>query len=255
MRGAGNPYHGPLLGWAVVTVSVALTERDLAVLTWLGEMFGAPLPVVRDLLVRAGAPTESAPGAGWRQAGEVPDALAVARKWAGRMVAAKLVTRSRPLGATWVAPTRAGLDFAGLDYGTWKPVGWKLEHVAAVGRLRLKLEAQYPEATWTSERAIRSRWAGSGARVRYADGQLDFPGTTCVGVEVELHRKKHAEYEGIGQDIDPAFDQVWWFVPAPRGNHGAEVVWLRGVLAGILKPGRPEHHVIPLTGELAGVLR
>jgi hypothetical protein len=107
---------------------------------------------------------------------------------------------------------------------------------------------QYPEATWTSERAIRSRWTGSGARVRFADGQLDFPGTTCVGVELELHRKKPHEYEGIAGDVDPAFDQVWWFCPPEL------VAWLRGVLDGLPKPPRPEHHVIALAGELATVL-
>jgi hypothetical protein len=234
---------------------VALTQRDLAVLTWLGEQYGAPLGVVRELLARHAPAAPGPAGAGWRQAGSAPDALAVARKWAGRMVRAKLVTCSQPLGGTWVVPTRAGLDFAGLDYKAWKPAGWKLAHVAAVGRLRLKLEAQYPEATWTSERAIRSRWAGSGARVRYADGQLDFPDSTCVGVELELHRKHARDYDGIAADVDPAFDQVWWFVPSYAVAHAAEVVWLRGVLEAIPKPARPEHHVIALAGELAGVLR
>jgi hypothetical protein len=239
-----------------VVVVTVLTERDLRVLTWLGEMFGAPLGVVRELLEGHPARPRTVPaGAGWRLAGVAPDRLAAARKWAGRMVAARLVRVERVLGQLWVVPTRAGLDFAGLDYGTWKPVGWKLDHVRAAGRLRLRLEAQYPEATWTSERAIRSRWAGSGARVRYADGQLDFPGSTCVGVELELHRKQRHEYDGIAADVDPAFDQCWWFVPADPRNHAAEVAWLRGVLDGIPKPARPEHHVIALSGELAGVLR
>jgi len=236
-------------------VTVSVSERDLAVLTWLGEMYGAPLPVVRDLLGRH--PAQPVPAAaGWRQPGETPDDLAVARKWAGRMTRAGLVYCQRPLATTWVIPTRAGLQFAGLSYAAWKPSGWKLEHVAAMCRLRVKLEGQYPEATWTSERAIRSRWAGSGARVRFADGQLDFPGTTCVGVELELHRKHPRDYESIAADVDPAFDQVWWFVPTRDGGFRGstvEVAWLRNVLGDIPKPERPEHHVIALSGELRGV--
>ena len=236
-------------------MSVALTERDLAVLTWLGEQYGAPLGVVRELLAQHAPPPAGPAAAGWRQAGETPDGLAVARKWAGRMLRAKLVACQRPLGATWVVPTRAGLEFAGLEYKVWRPTGWKLGHVAAVGRLRLRLAALYPEATWTSERAIRSRWAGSGARVRFADGQLDFPGTTCVGVELELHRKDPRTYEGTVADVDPAFDQVWWFVPSPSGGPKVEITWLRAVLEAIPKPPRPEHHVIALAGDLAGVLQ
>jgi hypothetical protein len=207
---------------------VRLTERDGRVLRWLGEQFGAPMAVVAELY-----------GVGDR----------ATRENAARLERAGFASRAAVGGQQWLVPTRAGLRVADLDYEVWHPRVFKLDHVAAACRLRLVLERQYPEATWTSERAIRSRWAGSGARVRFADGQLDFPGGTCAGVELELSRKKHGEYEGIGQDIDPAFDQVWWFC------RGRDQVWLRGVLEAIPKPPRPEHHVIALAGEPAGVLR
>jgi len=203
------------------------TDRDVAVLRFAGEQYGLPLPVVVALY-----------GCG----------DAVGRRHASRLVRAGFAVREYgPRGGLWLVPTRRGLRYVGLAYEAWSLSAWKGEHVATVARLRLALAAQYPEATWTSERAIRSRWAGSGARVRFADGQLDFE-AVCVGVELELHRKLPRDYEGIAADVDPAFDECWWFCRT------ADVAWLRGVLDGVPKPARPEHVVIALAGELAGVL-
>jgi hypothetical protein len=196
------------------------TERDLRVLRWLGEQFGAPLEVVAELY-------GVGPG--------------TARHHAARLVRAQLVEREYgPLGKLWLVPTRRGLRFAGLGYERWSLVGWKGDHVAGAARLRLHLERLYPDAAWTSEREIRSRWANTGARVRFADGQLDLPDGRCVGVELELHRKQRHEYEGLIRDVDPAFDEVWWFCP-PR-----DVTWLANVLDEIPRPERPRHLVLEL---------
>jgi hypothetical protein len=203
---------------------VRLTTRDAAVLRFLGEQFGAPLAVVTDLY-----------GVGDR----------VARRHVARLERAGLATRMTVAGQQWVVPTRAGLRFADLDHDVWQPRAWKLEHVEGVARLRLALTARYPDATWISERQIRSRWANSGARVRYADGQLDLPDGRCIGIELETHRKKRHEYEGIVRDVDPAFDEVWWFCPA------GDVGWLADVLEEIPKPGRPAHLVLDLAGVLS----
>jgi len=169
----------------------------------------------------------------------------VARRHVARLERAGFAGRLTVAGQQWVVPTRAGLRFADLEYDTWQPRAWKLEHVQGVARLRLALAARYPDATWTSERAIRSRWANTGARVRKADGQLELADGRCIGVELELHRKKRWEYAKIGSDIDPAFDEVWWFCPA------ADVTWLADVLEEIPKPERPQHHVLDMAGVLS----
>lgn len=207
---------------------VRVTARDARVLRWIGDQFGAPLSVVERLY-----------GVGGR----------VARRQVARLERAGFASRMTVAGQQWVVPTRAGLRFADLDHQVWQPRAWKLEHVEVVGRLRLRLAQLHPEAAWTSERAIRSRWANTGARVRFADGQLDFPDGRCVGVELELHPKKRHEYTAILADVDPAFDQVWWFVP-----DGAALAWLQEVLDAIPAPQRPEHLVLKLADELAGVL-
>jgi hypothetical protein len=203
---------------------VRLTARDAYVLRFLGDQFGAPLSVVAEVY-----------GVGDR----------AARHNAERLERAGFASRLTVAGRQWVVPTRAGLRFADLEHEVWTPRAWKLDHVETVARLRLALQARYPHAEWVSERAIRSRWAGSGARVRYADGQLDLPDGRCIGIELELHRKKRWEYEGIGRDVDPAFDEVWWFAPA------ADVDWLADVLEEIPKPDRPHHHVLDMAGVLS----
>jgi hypothetical protein len=203
---------------------VRLTERDAAVLRFLGDQFGCPLSVVAELY-----------GVGDR----------VARRHVGWLERAGFAGRLTVAGQQWVVPTRAGLRFADLEHEPWAPRAWKLEHVEQVARLRLALQRLYPGATWTSERQIRSRWANSGARVRYADGQLDLADGRCVGIELELHRKKRWEYAGIGRDVDPAVDEVWWFCPA------ADREWLADVLEEIPKPKRPAHHVFDLAGVLS----
>jgi hypothetical protein len=204
----------------------ALTQRDLRVLTWTGEMYAVDLEVLGVLLAR------------WSPGGVAPGSLAaVARKHAARFERAGCASRVVVLGRPWLVPTKGGLAFAGLDYAPWAPVGWKLAHLATVARLRLELEAEQPEAAWESERAIRARWHGTGARVRIPDGAVTMPDGRRIAVEVELHRKARHRYSPIVAEQDPAWDECWWFTRA------GDVDWLTAVLAELPKPARPIHAV------------
>jgi hypothetical protein len=110
-------------------------------------------------------------------------------------------------------PDHQGLRLAGLPFGHWDPSAWKLTHIEGVSRLRLYLADQEPAASWICERAIRHRWAGSGARTRIADGALDFGDGEQVGIELELHVKAAHRYRAAVADVDPAWSAgVWWFV-------------------------------------------
>jgi hypothetical protein len=177
----------------------------------------------------------------WSPGSVAPASLAaVARKHAARLERAGLANRRTVLGRPWLVPTRAGLGFAGLDYERWEPVGWKLAHLAAVARLRMDLEAHHPTATWESERAIRARWHGTGARVRIPDGAVTMADGRRVAVEVELHRKARHRYAPIVAEQDPAWDEVMWF------TRPGDVDWLEAVLAELPKPARPVHRVTTL---------
>jgi hypothetical protein len=181
------------------------TQRDVTVLRWLGEMYGAPLSVVGELY-----------GVGPRDT----------RRHAARLEQAGFAGRQHAPAGVWLVPTRRGLRYAGLNFETWSLVGWKADHLAAVCRLRLHLEREHPGAGWESERACRERWHGTGARVRIPDGILGQPGRR-IGIEAELHRKAAHRYEGILADLDPELAEVWWFVG------GSDVAWLGRVLADI----------------------
>jgi hypothetical protein len=181
------------------------TQRDLDVLRWLGEMYGAPLSVVADLY-----------GVGERDT----------RRHAGRLERAGFASRQRGPADTWLVPTRRGLRYAGLEYETWELIGWKAAHLAAVCRMRLHLERRFPGAGWESERACRARWHGTGARVRIPDGILGHE-PRRIGIEVELHRKAAHRYDGILADLDPELTAVWWFTKP------ADVAWLTKTLAAI----------------------
>jgi hypothetical protein len=197
---------------AVVTVTgrVVLPDRDLRVLEFAVEMFGVPMDVAAELIRR------------YQVTVTVSDASAasLARRTAGRLEAGRLARRLTVAGEVWLVPTGPGLEMAKAEgqekaYDVWHPVRRTLDHVAATARLRLALEECYPQATWISERAIRRRWHGTGARVRKCDGGLAWPDGTKTGIEVELHLKAEDLYHGIVADRDLEWDAgFWWFCPA-----------------------------------------
>jgi hypothetical protein len=184
----------------VTRAPAAITLRDLEVLRWVGEQYAAPMATVAELV---GAKASAA------------SAATVARRTAARLEQLGYAGRRPLLGATWLVPSRRGLRSAGLPYDAQVPAEILLQHIAAVGRLRLHLAAASPEAEWESERAIRLRCGG--VPLRRADGGLWWPDGTGVGVEVERYVKKLPRYLGVVRNTDPAWTGgVWWFTPAER---------------------------------------
>jgi hypothetical protein len=180
----------------------------LAVLRFAVEQFALPMAMVAELVRRGDDVTSQAV------------AERVARRLAARLEAGHYTRRVSVAGQTWMVPTGLGLALGmaegqSLPYAIWHPVGWKLEHVATVARLRLALVDAFPGSSWESERAIRRRWHNTGARVRHADGGLHLPSGAAAGIEVELHTKRQSLYDGIVGDVDPAWSAgCWWFAPA-----------------------------------------
>jgi hypothetical protein len=223
---------------------VAVTGRDVDALRFVGEQFGVRYDALRVLLARL------SPGPS-RKAGQQPLAAPApalsdrgTRAWVERMERDGYLSRRRLLGHTWITPTVAGMALAGLSLERWKfggardgEEGWGLEHVHAVTGVRLHLQPDPADGRWISEREIRRKWEGTGARVRRADGALRLADGRVAGVEVELHRKKPDRYDGILRDVDPDFDEVWWFTPA------SDVGWLTAVLADLPQQLRPVHRV------------
>ena len=230
--------------------SAAVTERDVAALAFIGEQYGVRADALAVLLARLSpAPAQPRPGAeAWRPPARLSDRRV--RGWVERMESAGYLSRRRVLGHTWTTLTAAGMALAGLTLERWKfggardgEEGWGLEHVHAITRVRLHLQPDPADGAWISERAIRRKWEGTGARVRRAVGALHLSDGRVAGVEVELHRKKPDRYDGIVRDVDPDFDEVWWFCPA------GDVGWLTDVLGQLPTQLRPVHRVRALPEE------
>jgi hypothetical protein len=226
--------------------SAAVTERDVATLRFIGEQYGVRADALAVLLARL-SPAPARPRPGWERPAVLSDRRV--RAWGERMVSAGYLTRQRVLGHTWTTLTAAGMNLAGLSFERWKfggardgEEGWGLEHVHNITRARLHLQPDPADGAWISERAIRRKWEGTGARVRRADGALTLSDGRVAGVEVELHRKKPDRYDGIVRDVDPDLDEVWWY------TRRVDVAWLQRTLAAIPQPPRPLLRVLELPG-------
>jgi hypothetical protein len=213
---------------------VAVQRRDVEALRWAGEQYALRSDLAARVLARwsvgPGRPGSAAPA-------PVLSDRSV-RGWAARMERAGYLHRSRLWNGLWLAPTLVGLRLAGLPFVPWAMDARKLEHAHAVAVVRLALERAHPAAGWESERFIRRRWEGSGARVRIADGGLELPDGRRVAIEVELSTKQLPRYRAVVADQDPAWTGgVWWFAPA------REVPLLRQRLDDALAP---DHQVLTL---------
>jgi hypothetical protein len=229
--------------WDAATVAV--TDRDVAALRFIGEQYGVRDDALAVLLARLSPPpARPRPGAdAWQPPARLSDRRV--RAWVERMERDGYLSRRRLLGHTWVTPTVAGIRLAGLSFERWKfgsrrdddSDGWGLAHVHAVTMMRLHLQADPGDGRWTSERAIFRKWEGTGAAVRRADGALRLDDGRVAGVEVELHRKTRARYDGLVREVDPSFDEVWWFTPP------GDVGWLTATLDALPHGPRPLHRV------------
>lgn len=156
---------------------VRQTVRDVRMLTWLAEMYGAPMDLIASL---AGVSTPRAYGlvsrwkkAGWVQTGQV-DA-----------------------GPTWVWPTQAtARAMLGRDnLGSWRPALARVAHLRATAAVRIAYAGLDLDA-WTSERELTQ---GTGYRKpgvmagHTLDGLSVQPGGN-VAIEVELHAKAPSVY-------------------------------------------------------------
>jgi len=112
-----------------------LRRRDLEIVGWLGEQYGARVDQL-EMLLDCGTRT--------------------VQRVLSRLRDAGLVTTRRLLVGepAWVIPTSAGLRAAGLGFGAWQPRLGLLAHVAAVNEVRLHVQARSPESEWVPERLL-----------------------------------------------------------------------------------------------------
>ncbi len=172
----------------------ALRRRDLEVLAWLGEQYGARADQLEPLL-----------GCGPRT---------VQRMLARLRDAGLVMTRRLIVGEpAWVIPTSAGLRVGGQGFAVWPPRLALLAHVAAVNDVRLHVQLRSPASEWVPERLLaRERHAGE----HLPDGVV-VTGGQRVALEVELTVKSRCRVTAILDELAKRFDAVVYFcAPAPH---------------------------------------
>jgi hypothetical protein len=176
-----------------ITASGRLSERDIAALLFVAEMYAVQLDQLTAVL-GVGEARARAVALGWRRARYAESA------------------RIGP-GHPWVWLTRAGLAACGLPYTAAPPALSRLAHLRAVTSVRLALEAvpgyAAAGAFWRGERRLRARAGGRvglrehipDAEVHWPDGaQAGFAGE-CWAIEAELTRKTVARTAAIMHEI------------------------------------------------------
>ena len=205
-----------------------LTERDIAALLFVADMYAVQVDQVAALLgvseARARAIT-----LGWRRVRHAESA------------------RIGP-GRPWIWLTRAGLAACGLPYRAASPALSRLAHLRAVTSVRLALEAApgYARAGafWRAERRLRAAAGGRvGLREHVPDGEVHWPDGApvsfageCWAIEAELTRKTVARTAAIMQEIlsrtgDYGCPSGQACVPGAAPRH-ARVVYLCSPAAG-----------------------
>src|SRR4051812_10375568 len=129
-----------------------LTDRDLAVLTWVGEMGVADLAQVGTLLCRDAEPVTMA------------RVRAVASRWAAGGWAERGRILAAGPGLVWLTP--AGARLVGAPGRAGPPSLALLRHTLTVGEVRLALEARRPELHWVSERKLLADLCADGVGKR-----------------------------------------------------------------------------------------
>jgi hypothetical protein len=113
----------------------ALRRRDIDVVAWLAEQYGARVDQLEVLM-----------GCGPRT---------VQRSVARLRVAGLARTQRMLVGEpAWVTPTGAGLAACGSGFGVWRPRIGLLAHVAAVNDVRLHIQGRAPTTVWVPERVL-----------------------------------------------------------------------------------------------------
>jgi hypothetical protein len=168
-----------------------LRRRDLVVLGWLAEQYGARVDQLGVLL-----------GCGPR----------TVQRTVARLRAAGLVRTERVLVGepAWVLPTAAGMAACGSGFGVWRPRVGLLAHTAAVNDVRLHIQARAPATEWVPERVLaRDRGAGE----HLPDGVAITDGTR-VAIEVELTVKSRRRITAILDELAGRFDATLYFCAA-----------------------------------------
>ena len=181
-----------------------ITDRDITVLTWVGEQYAVRLDSLQQLLGREAVQETVIPGL----VGE-PGAHRVVKRWEQEgLVASRKFFYRKP---HWVWLTSKGLSQMNLDFKTREPKVSMLNHYHDVNEVRLLFETQLgTAAVWHCERAMRKEHQGDKV-FHIPDGEIHYQ-DAVYAVEVELTQKSTKRTAGIVRKLAAQYDGIWYFV-------------------------------------------
>jgi len=170
-----------------------LRARDLVLLRWLAEQYGARTDQLEVLL-----------DCGPRTVQRVLERL---------RTAGFITTRRLLVGEpAWAIPTSRGLRACGQGFGLWHPRIGLLAHVAAVNDVRLHIRVRSPESEWVCERVL----ARERERAEHLPDAVVVTDDRRVAIEVELTVKSGRRVRLILDELTERFDTALYFcAPGP----------------------------------------
>lgn len=184
--------------------SVQATERDIYIMSWLGEMYAARLDHLQ-ILGALKSEDEAVQQQGKLGKSAVKNLY---RRWtkAGWIEKQKLLV-GKP---QWLWLSRHGLKHVGLDYGYRSPSLARLQHIHHVNAVRLYIEKKLgSQAQWISERDINQA-RKTAQKKHLVDGEVIYKGVR-IAVEVELNRKSQKRLASILHELKRDYRAVWYF--------------------------------------------
>jgi hypothetical protein len=200
--------------------TVRATARDADAMSWVVEMYGMPLDLLRRRYEMSDSTARNMISR-WRRAGWVET---------GSFGDMYVPGQVRTTGAMWIWATSIGIErFGAHPYAAAAPSAARVRHIRAaiVSRMYLERQAEGVDPRWVSERDLRwqvGRLKGAeAARVHMPDAEVEFNAPDGIrrrqAIEVELTPKtvirtlaimQQLISEGIG--LDGAYRSVQYLV-------------------------------------------
>ena len=176
---------------------VRATERDLKIMTYIGEQYAISLNHLKQLLeIEKGKMLSES----------TVQRLCVRWQSAGWIEKQKLLAY-RP---QWVWLTKYGLQEMGLDYPYRSPSLARLNHIYYANAVRLHIEEKHGDGVeWRSERLVNVERKVD-KKKHVVDGELMFRGEV-IAIEVELSKKSKKRLFSILSELRRDYKYVWYF--------------------------------------------
>lgn len=173
---------------------VRLTQRDIEVMTFMGEQYG----LRKDQL------------ASYLDVSERTLRALIDRWVRGGLISRRTIFAGQP---AWLWPTRQGLELAPVVLPHWEPRPGILDHVYWVTEVRLRVAKRHPDSVWTCERILRAEAGGTNRPEHMPDALVTKAGKQ-IAVEVQLaHKSRDRAGATVGYLTD-TYDGVWIFAQA-----------------------------------------